>query len=98
MKDGEMTIFVNSYRGQLAKTMIGRVYVEDKDDWDLPDKLFTWVTGRSLPGFSLAPNGEVNISEIQQKIYNRILNLNSRKKRSRKMIACERILYAYFIR
>ncbi|OZC05993.1 hypothetical protein X798_07026, partial [Onchocerca flexuosa] len=58
MRDGEMTIFVNSYLGRLGKTMIGRVYVEDKDDWDLPDKVFSWAPGKSLPGFSLAVNGE----------------------------------------
>lgn len=54
-----MTIFVNSYLGHLEKTVIGRVYVEDKDDWDLPDKVFSWAAGKSLPGFSLAVNGEV---------------------------------------
>lgn len=59
MTDGEMTIFVNSYLGRLEKTAIGRVYVEDKDDWDLPDKVFSWAPGKSLPGFSLAINGEV---------------------------------------
>lgn len=59
-----MTIFVNSYLGHLEKTVIGRVYVEDKDDWDLPDKVFTWAPGKSLPGFSLATNGEVMIFRI----------------------------------
>ncbi|VDK29704.1 unnamed protein product [Anisakis simplex] len=63
MTDGTMTIFVNSYRGKLGKTMIGRVYVEDKDDWDLPDKTFTWAPGKSLPGFELASNGEVRIDD-----------------------------------
>uniref|UniRef100_A0A915AY47 Cadherin domain-containing protein n=2 Tax=Parascaris univalens TaxID=6257 RepID=A0A915AY47_PARUN len=61
MKDGTMTIFVNSYRGRLGRTMIGRVYVEDKDDWDLPDKTFTWAPGKSLPGFELASNGEITM-------------------------------------
>ncbi|VDN35251.1 unnamed protein product, partial [Gongylonema pulchrum] len=61
MHDGEMTIFVNSYLGHLQKTVIGRVYVEDKDDWDLPDKVFTWAPGKSLPGFSLATNGEITM-------------------------------------
>uniref|UniRef100_A0A0R3RLL3 Cadherin domain-containing protein n=1 Tax=Elaeophora elaphi TaxID=1147741 RepID=A0A0R3RLL3_9BILA len=61
MRDGEMTIFVNSYLGHLEKTVIGRVYVEDKDDWDLPDKVFSWAAGKSLPGFSLAVNGEITM-------------------------------------
>lgn len=60
MHDGEMTIFVNSYLGHLGKTVIGRVYVEDKDDWDLPDKTFSWAPGKSLSGFNLASNGEVS--------------------------------------
>uniref|UniRef100_A0A158Q3C5 Neural-cadherin n=1 Tax=Dracunculus medinensis TaxID=318479 RepID=A0A158Q3C5_DRAME len=81
MKDGEMTIFVNSYRGQLAKTMIGRVYVEDKDDWDLPDKLFTWVTGRSLPGFSLAPNGEITMdSNMPPRTYKMVANVTDKRR------------------
>uniref|UniRef100_A0A915Q454 Uncharacterized protein n=1 Tax=Setaria digitata TaxID=48799 RepID=A0A915Q454_9BILA len=61
MRDGEMTIFVNSYLGHLEKTIIGRVYVEDKDDWDLPDKVFSWAPGKSLPGFNLAANGEITM-------------------------------------
>ena len=51
MSDGATTITVHSYMRKLEKTTIGRVYVTDKDDWDLPDKTFEW--SRSLPGFEL---------------------------------------------
>jgi len=29
----------------LRSTAIGRVFVEDADDWDLPDKTFGWKDG-----------------------------------------------------
>lgn len=55
-----MTILVNSYLGKLEKTVIGRVYVTDKDDWDLPDKTFDW--SQSLPGFELnRDNGQITM-------------------------------------
>ncbi|KAI6218118.1 CBR-HMR-1 protein [Aphelenchoides besseyi] len=41
MHDGQMNINVYSYMGHLKRTNIGRVYVDDADDWDLPDKVFT---------------------------------------------------------
>uniref|UniRef100_A0A1I7XFP4 Cadherin domain protein n=1 Tax=Heterorhabditis bacteriophora TaxID=37862 RepID=A0A1I7XFP4_HETBA len=59
MHDGKMTITVNSYLGKLKKTNIGRVYVEDLDDWDLGDKTFTWR--QSLSGFDLSPRGEITM-------------------------------------
>uniref|UniRef100_A0A914C6R2 Cadherin n=1 Tax=Acrobeloides nanus TaxID=290746 RepID=A0A914C6R2_9BILA len=51
MYDGSMTITVNSYLNQLQKTQIGRTYVEDKDDWDIVDKTFSWQ--KQVSGFDL---------------------------------------------
>lgn len=42
MEEGSSNIFVYNYKGQAPSTEIGRVYVNDKDDWDLPDKQFYW--------------------------------------------------------
>ena len=40
MEEGHSDIFVYNYRGRAPDTKIGRVFVNDKDDWDLPDKTF----------------------------------------------------------
>ena len=40
MKTGSSEIFVYNYEGRAPQTDIGRVYVNDPDDWDLPDKTF----------------------------------------------------------
>ncbi|XP_031778398.1 neural-cadherin isoform X2 [Nasonia vitripennis] len=42
MQPGSKDIFVYNYAGQSPETEIGRVYVYDLDDWDLPDKKFYW--------------------------------------------------------
>ncbi|GLH00437.1 Neural-cadherin [Gryllus bimaculatus] len=42
MQPGSKDIFVYNYMGQAPDTEIGRVYVYDLDDWDLPDKKFYW--------------------------------------------------------
>ena len=39
MESGSSEIFVYNYEGQSPATQIGRVYVSDPDDWDLPDKV-----------------------------------------------------------
>ncbi|GLH15736.1 DE-cadherin [Gryllus bimaculatus] len=42
MKNGESSIFVYNYKGKAPDTVIGRVYVDDPDDWDIVDKHFRW--------------------------------------------------------
>lgn len=42
MQSGTSSIFVYNYKGEAPNTEIGRVFVEDLDDWDLPDKDFQW--------------------------------------------------------
>ncbi|EGT50929.1 hypothetical protein CAEBREN_30886, partial [Caenorhabditis brenneri] len=60
MHDGRMTIHVNSYLGRLKQTVIGRVYVDDADDWDLGDKTFSWKESR--PGFELSDKGDITMA------------------------------------
>ncbi|KAF5298417.1 hypothetical protein FQR65_LT01195 [Abscondita terminalis] len=52
MQPGSKEIFVYNYQGQAPDTEIGRVYVYDLDDWDLPDKKFYWE-GADHPRFKL---------------------------------------------
>lgn len=64
MRDGQSNIFVYNYKGEAPDTEIGRVYVEDPDDWDLPDKLFTWKDGFPDPNFDLnQENGMITMHE-----------------------------------
>ena len=49
MSDGSSSILVYNYRNSLPDTEIGRVYVTDLDDWDLPDKTFAWSTSSFTP-------------------------------------------------
>uniref|UniRef100_A0A182NJX9 Cadherin domain-containing protein n=1 Tax=Anopheles dirus TaxID=7168 RepID=A0A182NJX9_9DIPT len=42
MRPGESRIFVYNYKGESPSTEVGRVYVDDRDGWDLPDKTFLW--------------------------------------------------------
>ncbi|EGI65090.1 DE-cadherin [Acromyrmex echinatior] len=44
MREGSSSIFVYNYKGEAPDTEIGRVYVNDPDDWDLPDKSFKWAS------------------------------------------------------
>uniref|UniRef100_A0A1B6C6Z7 Cadherin domain-containing protein n=1 Tax=Clastoptera arizonana TaxID=38151 RepID=A0A1B6C6Z7_9HEMI len=53
MKKGSSSVFIYNYKGELGDTEIGRVYVEDPDDWDLPDKNFLWADVTPHPNFDL---------------------------------------------
>ena len=53
MAAGASEIFVYDYEGRAPDTEIGRVYVTDPDDWDLPDKKFKMVDPVKFPYFSL---------------------------------------------
>ncbi|XP_076295603.1 DE-cadherin isoform X2 [Lasioglossum baleicum] len=56
MSSGSSSIFVYNYKGEAPATEIGRVYVNDADDWDLPEKDFQWAPGMSHDGFLLDKN------------------------------------------
>lgn len=53
MKEGHSSIFVYNYKGEAPDTQIGRVYVDDPDDWDLGDKEFLWKDGVQHSNFNL---------------------------------------------
>jgi hypothetical protein len=53
MRDGSSAIFVYNYNGDSPDVDIGRVYVDDPDDWDLNDKTFTWYQNNPEDGFLL---------------------------------------------
>lgn len=48
-----------------VRVPIGRVNVEDQDDWDLPDKIFLWRDNKPHPNFELNEDtGELSMVEI----------------------------------
>jgi hypothetical protein len=53
MREGHSSIFVYNYKGEAPDTEVGRVYVEDPDDWDLGDKHFSWKGGVQHQNFEL---------------------------------------------
>lgn len=62
MRDGESSIFVYNFKGEAPDTEIGRVYVDDPDDWDLGDKTFTWHDGMKQQHFDLnSDNGMITM-------------------------------------
>ncbi|KAH8372765.1 hypothetical protein KR009_004527 [Drosophila setifemur] len=56
MSEGSSRIFIYNFRGEAPDTDIGRVFVDDLDDWDLEDKEFRWKDGIEPDQFRLNPN------------------------------------------
>ena len=56
-------------QGQSPSTEIGRVYVFDKDDWDIADKTFNWKDGKAHPYFSLNSESGLFPQYINQSKY-----------------------------
>ncbi|XP_042205064.1 putative neural-cadherin 2 isoform X2 [Homarus americanus] len=55
MKPAAKTVYLWKTQGGGADAALGRVYVEDPDDWDLQDKTFSWL-GPPQPLFTLQTN------------------------------------------
>ncbi|XP_062128404.1 DE-cadherin [Drosophila sulfurigaster albostrigata] len=56
MTEGSSRIFMYNYKGEALDTDIGRVFVDDPDDWDLDDKTFQWKNGYAHEHFRLNPS------------------------------------------
>ncbi|ALC40498.1 shg [Drosophila busckii] len=56
MTEGSSRIFMYNYKGEAPDTDIGRVFVDDLDDWDLADKSFEWKAGYPHEQFRLNPS------------------------------------------
>ncbi|XP_069945504.1 putative neural-cadherin 2 isoform X2 [Cherax quadricarinatus] len=55
MKPAAKTVYLWKTQGGGLDAPLGRIYVDDPDDWDLADKTFRWV-GSPHPLFSLNPD------------------------------------------
>lgn len=70
MHPGSKTIFVYNYRGQYRNIPVGRVHVEDLDDWDLQDKKFFWENDNAHPNFNLNVfNGTISMKNVTEGTY-----------------------------
>ncbi|XP_049293495.1 DE-cadherin-like [Anopheles funestus] len=67
MKQAESHIVVHKYNGKLSDMNIGRVYVNDSDDWDLSDKTFVWdkATSEETLKFFKLDNGTGMITMLK---------------------------------
>ena len=80
MYPGSKNIFVYNFRGQSPPTPIGRVHVEDLDDWDLPDKSFIWEGGVSHPLFELnTDDGMITMKNVTNGEYFLRFSVHDRK-------------------
>ena len=43
IKHNMFLILFCDFKGSVSNAPLGRVYVEDEDDWDIADKYFYWV-------------------------------------------------------
>nr|XP_046911229.1 neural-cadherin-like isoform X3 [Dermatophagoides farinae] len=80
MYPGSKNIFVYNFLGQSPPTPIGRVHVEDLDDWDLPDKSFIWDGGVAHPLFDLnTDDGMITMKNVTNGEYFLRFNVHDRK-------------------
>ncbi|XP_054165441.1 neural-cadherin-like isoform X3 [Oppia nitens] len=80
MHPGSKNIFVYNFKGQSPPTQIGRVHVEDLDDWDLPDKTFFWEGNTPHPLFDLNPDdGMITMKNVTNGEYFLKFNIYDRK-------------------
>lgn len=64
MTEGFSRIFMYNYKGEAPQTDIGRVFVDDPDDWDLDDKEFKWKSNQRHEHFELNPStGMITMKE-----------------------------------
>lgn len=70
MHPGSKTIFAYNFKGAYKNIPIGRVHVEDLDDWDLNDKSFFWENSMPHPNFHLDPqNGTIFMKNVTEGSY-----------------------------
>ncbi|XP_064116623.1 putative neural-cadherin 2 [Macrobrachium nipponense] len=64
MKPAAKTVYLWKTQGSGSEAPLGRVYVDDPDDWDLADKKFRWA-GKPHPLFTLnADDGSIFASSL----------------------------------
>ncbi|XP_034940506.1 DE-cadherin [Chelonus insularis] len=80
MKDGSSSIFVYNYQGTAPDTEIGRVYVDDLDDWDLQDKHFSWLdndNNDNIHNFTTVNNGVISYTRFSLNLDNGMITMLS---------------------
>lgn len=90
MSDGHMNIVVYSYQGHLKHTVIGYPYVNDKDDWDVGQKIYKWV--KSVSGFNLQQDGQLAIdADISEGIYELVVDVidEARQEKAKSFISVD---------